>query len=149
MSDALFGVTSRPGPLPERLRRLTDATVELLADPDQVLRVEVSACDDVPGALHDAVLRIAHEFVGNAVKHAMYARMVGAITVRVTRGARRAVRLEVVDDGWGLSCAPVCEEGAHGEGMRLAALLAGEHGGGVGIGRRGGLTVAEALLHPR
>ncbi len=144
VSDALFGVTSRPGPLPDRLRRLSDATVELLADPDQVLRVEVHADPDVPGPMHDVVLRIAHEFVGNAVKHGLYARMIGTVTVRVTREARRAVRLQVLDDGWGFHCRP-----EHGEGMRLAALLAEEHRGMVALVRRGGLTVADALLHPR
>lgn len=144
VSDALFGVTSRPGPLPERLRFLSDATVELLADPDQIVRVEVAADPAVPGALHDVVLRIAHEFVGNAVKHGLHARMVGAITVRVTREARRGVRVQVADDGWGFHCVP-----SHGEGMRLAALLAAEHRGVVSLSRQAGLTVAEAMLHPR
>lgn len=148
VSDALFGVTSDPGPLLQRLRGLSESTVELMGDPDQVLRVDVGGDvgveRGVPGALHDSVLRIAHEFVGNAVKHGMYARMVGAITVRVTRGARGVVRLQVLDDGWGFRCAPT-----HGEGLGLAALLAGQHGGSVSVLRRGGLTVAEAVLHPR
>lgn len=152
VSDALFGVTSRPGPLPERLRGLSDATVELLGDPDQIIRVEVAADADIPGPLHDTVLRIAHEFIGNAVKHGLYARMVGAVTVRVTREARRAVRLQVLDDGWGFLCVPTAGDPVRspveGEGMRLAALLAEKHRGTVSLVRRGGLTVAEAMLHP-
>ena len=100
VSDALFGVMSRPGPLQQRLQRLCEATVELMGDPDQLLRLEVAADPAVPASLDETVLRIAHEYVGNAVKHGLYARSVGAITVRVER-VRRAVRVTVLDDGWG------------------------------------------------
>ena len=143
ISDALFGVTSRPGPLADRLTRLVEATVELLGDPDALIRTGVHVDPGCPAALDDTILRIAHEFVGNATKHGLYARSVGAITARVTR-EKRGVRLQVLDDGWGFKCAP-----EQGEGLRLATLLAREYGGEVSITRRGGLTVAETLLHPR
>jgi two-component sensor histidine kinase len=144
VSDALFGLTVAPGPLPERLRMLVESTVELLADPDQILRLEVSAEPGIPAAMHETVLRIAHEFVGNAVKHGMVARMIGRIEVSVRRAGRGGARLAVTDDGWGPCCA-----GREREGLRLARLLAGGHRGTASLTRRDGLTVAEAVLHPR
>ena len=142
ISDALFGVTSRPGPLDQRLTRLVEATVELLGDPDALIRTGVYVEPGCPAGTDETALRIVHEFVGNAVKHGLYSRCVGSITVRVTR-EKRAVRVQVLDDGWGF-----CSTPEPGEGMRLAALLAKDRGGAVAISRRGGLTVAEALLHP-
>lgn len=144
ISDALFGVTSRPGPLLQRLTRLVEATVELLGDLDALIRSNVHVEPGCPTGADDTVLRIAHEFVGNAIKHGLYARSVGTVTVKVTREGRRGVRVQVLDDGWGFHCAP-----EPGEGNRLAALLAREQSGSTSLTRRGGLTVAEALLHPR
>ena len=144
VSDALFGVVSEPGPLLDRLRALGDAVVELMGDPDQLLRIEVAVQCSVPERLHDTLLRIAHEFVGNAVKHGMHARSVGTITVRVDQVMHGAVRLQVLDDGWGPCCTA-----QPGEGSRIAAILALGHGGRTGLARRNGLTVAEAVLRQR
>ena len=142
VSDALYGVVSQPGPLQDRMQRLCGATTELMGDTDQLIKLQVAVDATVPAALEEALLRIAHEFVGNAVKHGLYARTVGAVTVRVDR-VRRAVRLTVLDDGWGFGCEP-----EPGEGLRLATLLAAQQDGSVSLVRRGGLTVAEALLQP-
>lgn len=144
VSDALFGITSRPGPLADRLRALGDATAELMGDPDQLLTVTATVECDVPPRLEETILRIAHEFVANAVKHGMNARTVGAVTVRVDRAAHAVVRLQVLDDGWGPCCDP-----DPGEGTRIAASLARQHNGRTTLSRRNGLTVAEALLHTR
>lgn len=143
VSDALFGLTSAPGPLATRLQRLCDALIELLGDPDQLLRATVTVDPALPAALDDTVLRIVHEFVGNAIKHGLYARSVGNITVQVGREPDRAIRLQVTDDGWGFRCAPEL-----GEGMRLAQILAEQCGGTVRLGCDRGLTVAGATLHP-
>lgn len=144
VSDALFGVVSAPGPLLERLRRMGEATVELMGDVDQLVTLDAVVTCDVPPRLHDILTRIAHEFVGNAVKHGLHARSVGRVAVRVDRGPQAAVRLQVFDDGWG-----PCPEQELGGGMRVATALAEQHRGKVTLGRRNGLTVAEALLHPR
>ena len=144
VSDALFGVVSAPGPLPDRLRSMGEATVELIGDADQFVTLEAIVACEVPARMHDAILRIAHEFVANAVKHGLHARSVGRVTVRVDRASHAAVRLQVLDDGWGPCCTP--EDGG---GMRVAAALAGQFRGKVGLARRNGLTVAEALLNPR
>ena len=144
VSDALYGVVSEPGPLVGRLRALADATVELFGDVDQFLTVEVDVRCEAPKRMDDAVLRIAHEFLGNAVKHGMHMRSVGRITVRVDQVGHSTVRLQVLDDGWGACCAP-----APGEGARIVEELAAGHRGTCSLVRRNGLTVAEALLRVR
>ena len=143
VSDALFGLTRAPGPLAGRLEQLGEALVELLGDEDQLIRVSVFVDPATPATLDDHLLRIANEFIGNAVKHGLYARSVGHITVRVEPVPGRGVRLEVLDDGWGFRCAP-----EQGEGMRLAQALAADAAGAVTLGCRGGLTLAAATLHP-
>lgn len=143
VSDALFGITSTPGPLQQRLDHLCAAVMELMGDADATIRLEVAVEDPIPAALDSVILRIAHEFLGNALRHGMYARAIGAITVRVARTTGRTVRLQVLDDGWGFQAAP-----EPGEGLRLATLLAQAHRGTVGVLRRNGLTVAEATLNP-
>lgn len=144
LSDALFGVVSNPAPLPERLRGMGEATLELMGDADQFVTLEVAVACEVPARMHDTLLRIAHEFVSNAVKHGLHARSVGRVTVRVDRASHAAVRLNVMDDGWG-----PCPDPVEGGGMRVAAALAAQFRGKVGLARRNGLTVAEASLNPR
>jgi two-component sensor histidine kinase len=144
VSDAMFGLTSKPGPLGARLQQLCDALIELLGDSDQLLRARVIVDPAVPAGLDDTVLRIVHEFVGNAIKHGLYARSVGNITVQVERAADLRVQIQVVDDGWGVCCAS-----EQGEGLKLARVLAEQQGGSVGLGSHRGLTRAEASLHLR
>lgn len=143
VSDALFGFTTTPGTLETRLQQLCDALIELLGDSDQLLRARVIVDAKAPAALDDTVLRIVHEYVGNAIKHGLYARSVGNITVQVESTATRRVHVQVMDDGWGLPCVP-----EQGEGLRLARLLAQQCGGTVALASTRGLTVAEATLHP-
>ena len=135
MSDALFGLTRAPGPLEARLRALTTGLVDLLGDPDQQIRVEVAVRGAVPQGLEDVVLRVAHELVGNAVKHGLHMRVIGRIQVSVLAGPDGTV-LDVADDGWGCGVAPPI-----GEGLKLAELLAAPYGGKVGLLRRGEFTV--------
>lgn len=135
MSDALFGLTRAPGPLEARLRALATGLVDLLGDPDQQIRVEVAVRGAVPRQLEDVVLRVAHELVGNAIKHGLHMRVVGRIQVTVLAGPDGTV-LDVADDGWGCGAAPPM-----GESLKLVELLAAPHGGKVGLLRRGEFTV--------
>ena len=125
VADSLFGLTREPGPLPDRLRGLGEAVVALLGELGQVIDVHVSVAGRCPAHLEGAVLRVAHELLGNAVKHGMRDRVIGCIGVDVVSDARRTV-LSVTDDGWGCGDAP-----GQGEGLKLARLLADEHGGHV------------------
>ena len=142
ISDALFGLTRAPGPLHARLHALGESMVELLADPDQVIHLDVTAAGECPAALEGVVLRVAHELLGNAVKHGMHARIVGRIQVRLHAGDA-GTRLQVVDDGWGWGRCPAPEAG---EGLAVAEALAGRHGGRVTLRRDGDTTVCELLL---
>ncbi len=110
--------------------------IGLLGDPDQLLSLDVSVEGRCPATLEEVVVRVAHELLGNAVKHGMRARLAGRIAVRVVSDESR-VLLTVADDGWGCGCEPRC-----GEGLEIAQLLAGEHGGAVWLRRRGDVTVA-------
>lgn len=143
LSDALFGLTRAPLPLPGRLDGLVRAAVDMLSDGDQTIDIEVSVEEglDGPGfaGLADVITRVAHELVGNAVKHGMHVRMVGKIAVDVRIVAENAV-LTVSDDGWGLGGSPL-----RGEGLRIAHLLAEQHGGRLRLFRAGGRTMAEMV----
>lgn len=155
VSDALFGLTRAPGPLPERLLLLGESVVELLGDPDQTIRVEVAAEGACPGPLHDAIVRVAHELIGNAVKHGMHARLLGRIRIGLVSaptagsGTARAgvggwTRLTVADDGWGPGRSIVA-----GEGLQIAEEMARAGGGMLSLARHDDETVAELRLpHP-
>lgn len=148
IADALHGVATVPGPLGPRLLALAEATVGLLADPDQVIRVEpglhVPAGWTPPGPVAEAVLRVAHEFLGNAVKHGMYARMCGHVVVGLEADGRH-VTLRVGDDGWGWSLRSGAGPGT-GEGLGIARGIAARFGGTVSLDRRCETTVATLVL---
>ena len=143
ISDALFGLTRAPSRFEERLRALCESVVDLAADCDQHLTLRCTVAGAVPAECQDVMLRVAHELVGNAVKHGMHVRLIGRIDVRVGVDAD-GVRLEVADDGWGCGRDP-----ADGEGLKLVSLLAGECGGRVTLERVGERTVATLCLPAR
>ncbi len=138
-SDALFGLTRPPGTLEGRLRSLGEALAELLADPDQVIRVEVACTEACPVALHDVVLRATQELVGNAVKHGFYARLVGRIRVDLATGPG-GIRLVIADDGWGLAYRP-----GDGQGLSLVRALIAPFQGTLTLRSGDGVT-AEIVL---
>src|SRR6195952_4606976 len=88
ISNALFGLTSAPGSMAERMRQLAGAVVAMMRDADQVIRVGVSVRGCCPVELREAVLRGAHELLGNAVKHGMKGRPSGRISIRLTTDHR-------------------------------------------------------------
>jgi two-component sensor histidine kinase len=142
VSDALFGFTRRPGPLAQRLTDLAEATVELMADRDQSIVVAVETTGPVDPAMENALLRVAHEMVGNAVRHGLHDRMIGRIDISVGADAR-STRLEVRDDGWG-----IMDAAEAGGGIGLMQELAKPLGGEVSLTREGDRTCA-GLTIPR
>ncbi len=143
LANALFGMTREPGPFPVRLRSLGETVIGLLGDPDQMLSLDVAVEGRCPAVLEEVVLRVAHELLGNAVKHGMYMRLVGRIRVSLASGPR-GTRLVVADDGWGS-----CQRPGHGQGLGLVRALIAPFGGTLDArsGRDGGFT-AEVDLPP-
>jgi len=142
ISNALFGLTRSPGPMTERLRSLGNSVADLLRDPAQVIRVEVSVRGQCPAGLRETVLRVAHELVGNAVKHGMRGRDEGRIVLRLESGQPGRTRLTVTDDGRGFSG---CHRG--GEGLSLARSLAEQCRGSLRITCGEGTVAVLELPH--
>lgn len=140
ISDALFGITRSPPPMLRRLRLLSDSTIRMLADGIQAIRLDVAVAGDCPAALQQLVLRITHEFVGNAVKHGMHGRVAGTISVRLTSSIDSRTALVVTDDGWGFNGTPDA-----GEGLTVAGDLAATAGGVISL-LRTDVTVAKLEL---
>ena len=140
ISDALFGITRSPASMSERLRVLSESTIQMLGDGMQVISLDVSVTGDCPEALQLLVLRVAHEFVGNAVKHGMRARILGTIFVHLGTSIDGCTALIVTDDGWGFCGSPDA-----GEGLTIAGDLAATAGGTISL-LRTHVTVAELEL---
>nr|WP_294554385.1 ATP-binding protein [uncultured Rhodopila sp.] len=141
ISNALFGLTEAPGSMADRLRQIGGAVADMMRAPDQVIRVGVSVRGTCPAALREAVVRGAHELIGNAVKHGMKSRPSGRISVRlVTEGGMTV--LTVADNGWGFSAPPRL-----GEGLALAQGFAERHGGSLRLESCGGAVASMVLPH--
>lgn len=140
ISDALFGITRSPASMSERLRMLGETTIHMLADGTQMIRLDVSVAGDCPEPLQQPVLRVAQEFVANAVKHGMHARLLGTISVQLAVAGNGRTTLVVTDDGWGFHGTPDA-----GDGLTIAGDLAAAAGGTISL-RRTRLTVAELEL---
>ncbi len=127
ISNALFGLTSVPGSMGERLRQLAGALVEMMRGSDQTIRIGVSVRGRCPAQLREGVLRTTHELVGNAVKHGMKGRSTGRIAVRLISDCH-GTTLTVADNGGGFSGTPRL-----GEGLSLARGFADRHGGSLDL----------------
>jgi two-component sensor histidine kinase len=141
ISNALFGLTSAPGSMADRLRQLAGAVVEMMRDSDQVIRVGVQVRGCCPLDLREAVLRSAHELLGNAIKHGMKNRRTGRITVRLVT-EDDCTTLTVLDNGWGFSGMP-----RSGEGLALADGFAVRHGGSLQLEAADGTIATLDLQH--
>lgn len=142
ISDALFGITLSPDSMSTRLRVLSESTIRMLADGAQRIHLDVSVSGDCPEPLQHVALRIAHEFVANAVKHGMHARVGGTIAVHLATSRDGGTTLVVSDDGWGFRGNP-----AAGDGLKIAGDLAASANGTISL-LRTDVTVAELLLPP-
>ena len=140
ISDALFGLTDAPAAMPERLRVLSESTIRMFAGAAQAIRLDVTAAGDCPDPLRQLVLRVAHEFVGNAVKHGMRERVAGTVSVRLMTDMNGWTSLVVTDDGWGFDGSPDA-----GDGLKIASELAASVGGTISL-LRTRVTVAELEL---
>jgi two-component sensor histidine kinase len=136
ISDALFGLTRSPASMSDRLRALGESVIGMLADDMQMIRLEVTVAGDCPQPMRQLVLRVAHEFVANAVTHGMRARVTGTISVHLAAAINGRTTLAVTDDGWGF-------DGSHdaGDGLKIAGDLAASAEGTISL-RRNRVTVA-------
>jgi len=141
ISNALFGLTGVPGSMAERLRQLAGAVVDMMRDPDQLVRVGVSVRGCCPLELRDAVMRSAHELLGNAIKHGMKGRPNGRIVVRLVSDEDQTT-LTVLDNGWGFPQPP-----RSGEGLALAQAFAARHGGSLIMDGQDGTVATLELPH--
>lgn len=141
ISNALFGLTSAPGSMAERLRQLAGSLVEMMRDADQVIRVGVSVRGCCPAGVREAVVRSANELIGNAVKHGMKGRPSGRIALRLVSDAD-CTTLTVVDNGWGFVGTPRL-----GEGLALARGFAERHGGSLELEGMDGTVATLELPH--
>jgi two-component sensor histidine kinase len=141
ISDALFGMTGAPGSMGERLRQLAGAVVDMMRDADQIIRVGVSVRGTCPAGLREAVIRSAHELLGNAVKHGMKGRANGRITVRLVSDCDSTV-LTVLDNGWGFGGTLRC-----GEGISLVRDFVARHGGSLELDGMDGTVATLELRH--
>jgi hypothetical protein len=123
-----------------RLRALCESMVRLLGDGTQMIRLDVTVAGECPEALQQLVLRVAHEFVGNAVTHGMRARLVGSIAVHLATDVDGRTALTVTDDGWGFEGSQIA-----GDGLKIAGDLAASARGTVSL-RRTDVTVAALEL---
>jgi two-component sensor histidine kinase len=143
ISDALFGFSRAPAPLESRLRSLGESMIQLLAKPEQVIQLSIRFEGTCPDRLSGTVVRIAHEMIGNAIKHGMEAVMNGAIAITLTSQPGGPTTLVVGDDGWGpIPSFPI------GEGYALMCDLAAAFDGRVALDRHGAWTEASVTFPP-
>jgi two-component sensor histidine kinase len=143
ISDALFGLTRSPAAMSNRLRALSESMIRMLGDGTQMIRLDVTIAGECPDALQQLVLRVVHEFVGNAVTHGMRARLVGSIAVHLATDVDGRTALTVTDDGWGFEGRQIA-----GDGLKIAGDLAASARGTVSLCRTDVTVAALELPSP-
>jgi two-component sensor histidine kinase len=123
----------------ERLRQLAGAMVDMMRSANQTVRIGVLVRGTCPSHLREAVIRTAHELIGNAVKHGMRDRLSGRIVVRLV-SQPAVTTLAIVDDGWGFDGRP-----GDGEGLALARSFAAKHGGSLRLDSNDGVVATLEL----
>jgi two-component sensor histidine kinase len=130
VSDALFGFTKRPAPLPLRLRSLSESLFGLYTDGTQTIRLQVVVADSASMShrRQDTIVRMVHELVVNALKHGMHMRLVGHISIRIDTRADGTLLLVVANDGWQINAGS-----SLGDGLGIVRELAQAEGGDMRI----------------
>jgi len=141
--DQLFDSTLGSIAIADRLRALGRSTIAVLGLAEQDILLDVAAEGEAPVALHDAIIRLANEMVGNAVKHGMLILQRGRIRIALTTAAYGTTVLAVSDDGWG-----ALEQAPGGEGLRLIGDLAAPYGGEFMMHCRNEWTEAVVIFPP-
>ncbi len=140
ISDSLFGLTTVPDSMQERLAWLAESLVELLSDGLQEITLEVSVEGHCPPRLREPVLRIADALVGHAVRHGMVARVIGRITVCLASAYDGWTTLLVTHDGWGPCQPEACEA------LNRATALTARHGGQLRLEQGSMISVRSELF---
>jgi two-component sensor histidine kinase len=141
--DQLFDSTPASMTIADRLRALGRSTITVLGSVGQDILLDVSVEGETPVALHDAIVRLANEMVGNAVKHGMLMLQRGRIKIALTTSSNGTTVLTVADDGWG-----VLEQAPGGQGLGLISELAAPYDGEFMIRRRNDWTEAVVIFPP-
>jgi two-component sensor histidine kinase len=141
--DQLFDSRPASMTIADRLRALGSSTITVLGSAEQDILLDVSVEGEAPVALHDAIVRITNEMVGNAVKHGMLMLQRGRIQIALTTSANGTTVLAVSDDGWG-----VLEQAPGGQGLGLISELAAPYGGEFMMRRRNEWTEAAVIFPP-
>jgi two-component sensor histidine kinase len=140
LSDALFGFVRHPGSLRDRLLAVSDGLVDLLGDDAATIRVAVAVQCHASAAQDDLLVRVAHELIGNSIKHGMHQRLLGRIRIEAQEEDGQII-LTVTDDGWGLDRDPTS-----GEGLSIVDALLRPVNGTCQLRRAGQLTVARVTI---
>ena len=149
-SVATFGITRSPASMSQQLRTLSRSTIGMRAGGMQVIYPNVTVAGDCPEPLRQLVLRVAHEFVGNAVKHGMHGSVFGAASVHLVTGIDGCTSLVVTDDVWGVVRQPGCRRGTDNSGRTV--FQRGRHNQIASNPRDGGrawVAIAEDTARPR
>jgi two-component sensor histidine kinase len=141
--DALFGFTHGEEPFPARLKRLSESLIAAHSDAAQMIHLELIIEEDtlLSRRREDAVLRIVHELVANALQHGTYMRLIGRIQIRLGHEADGTMCLSVANDGWHMDPSAV-----PGEGFRIVRALAAGEGGDVQVKVRPRTSIEVRLL---
>jgi two-component sensor histidine kinase len=140
LSDALFGFVEPSSSLGGRLLNVSNRLVQLLGEDAATIRLVLSVQGHGFGRYDDTLVRIAHELVGNAVKHGMHQRLRGDIRIQVEEEPEH-IALIVTDDGWGPP-----QGSANGEGLSIVDALLRPLNGRCQLRRVGLFTVARAVI---
>jgi two-component sensor histidine kinase len=151
ISDALFGLTHSPFPLPERITSLVDSLIALHADIEQSIALDLRITDGVAISLEreSLILQIIHEIVLNALKHGMYMRLVGTITIEIRPARCGGLTMSICNDGWAMD-----PRLSRNEGLSIVWDLAAQEGGEVNLVARPAASFqidfpAENSSHPQ
>ncbi len=124
LADSFHAVTQPHGGISARLQMLGRNVVRLCSAKRQLIDVRVSVSVDCHGQFADMLVQVAHELIGNAMKHGLRGFSTGAIEISLGQDCNGAVMLAVTDNGRGFA-----SNGPMGEGLRLAGDLAAVYGG--------------------